>query len=73
MHFDDQRAKELSALGNHLTLIEGSRTLEQIVERTARAFDTVNELQGHGLISRRKLVYWGEEFNAASNERLTAV
>lgn len=73
MTFDEQRAKELAGLGNHLSGIEQSTTVEQLTERTESAFDAVNELQDCGLISRRERVYWGEEFNAASNERLAAL
>lgn len=73
MTFEEQRAKELAALGNHLTSIEDCGSLELLTALVSNAFDAVNELQDCGLISRRKQVYWGEEFNAASNERLAAL
>lgn len=73
MTFDEQRAKEFAALGNHLASIEASSSLEQLTERTDIAFDAVNELEECGLISRRERVHWGEEFNAARNERLAAL
>ena len=43
------------------------------MERVSNAFDAVNELQDCGLISRRERVYWGDEFNAASSERLATL
>jgi hypothetical protein len=73
MTFEEQRAKELAALGNHLTSIEECSALELLTERVSNAFDAVNELQDCGLISRRERVYWGDEFNAASNARLATL
>lgn len=71
--FEEQRAKELAALGNYLTSIEECSALELLMERVSNAFDAVNELQDCGLISRRERVYWGDEFNAASSERLATL
>lgn len=73
MTFEEQRAKELAALGNHLTSIEECGSLELLPELVSKAFDAVNELQDCGLISRRERVYWGEEFNEANNERLASL
>lgn len=73
MTFEEQRSKELAALGNHLTSIEACSSIELLTEHVSNAFDAVNELQDCGLISRRERMYWGEEFNAAANERIAAL